>query len=173
MSPKKLLACLLIGAQLGVVTPAFADPVTLPDAPKPAPGEIDVGAAVSPMKKGQPAPFTGVLLSPKAVASVIAELHSVQDRVKLEVDHANAVAAAQCDFKVSETTTRLEADKKVIQAQADEQAKRIAALNDALKKEEDSRPNTPLWVGLGIGGGFVAGVAVSVLAVYAVNKASK
>lgn len=169
MSLKKLLSCVLVGAQLCVTVPVFAD-TTLPDAPSPVPGEVDVGAAISPMKKGQVAPFTGVLLSPKAIASVVAEISSVQDRVKVEVDHANALSTAQCDFKVAETTNRLETDKKFIQAQADEQAKQVAILNDQLKKEESSRTNTPLWVSLGITGGFIVGVAATVVSVFAVNK---
>lgn len=177
MRPKQLLVTLFIGVQMSTAFPVFAqDPiptVTLPQPPVPAPGEPDVGAAISPMKKGNIAPFTGILLSPKAAATIIANLNALQEQIKVEVDHARAEEQAKCDFRVSETTTRLETDKKILRAQVDEQGKRIVIITDQLKKEETSRPNTSLWVGVGTGVGFVLGVAATVLTVYAVNQASK
>lgn len=179
MRPKQLLATLLIGAQMSMAVPAFAqDPsptvtVTLPQPPAPAPGEPDVGAAISPMKKGQIAPFTGILLSPKATATIIANLNALQEQIKIEVDHARAEEQAKCDFRVSETTTHLEADKKILQAQVDDRGKQITILTDQLKKEEANRPNTPLWVGLGTGAGLIIGVGLSALTVYAIGHASK
>ncbi len=125
------------------------------------------------MRKGQIAPFTGVLLSPRALATVVAELNAIQDRIKIEVDLAVGIAEAQCDFEVAETENRLGTDKRILQAQLNENQKRIAILNEQLKKEEDNRTNAPLWIGLGVGGGFVAGVAVTVLVAFAVNSASK
>lgn len=170
---KRIIASLLIAAQLAVVAPAFADPPTLPQPPPPVPGEVDVGAAISPMKKGQVAPFTGILLSPKATATIIAQLNTMQDQIKIEVDHARAEEKARCDFRVAETENRLETDKKILQAQVDEKTKTNALLTDQLKKAEESRPNLPLWVGLGTGVGLVVGVGVSALAVYATSHASK
>lgn len=175
---KKLLAPLLILSHLTAVAPSWADPVTLPSTitlPEQAPvkGEPDVGAAISPLKKGQVAPFSGVLLSPRATATIIAQINSVTDRIKLEVDHARAEAAAHCEYEVSELKTHAEADTKVLQAQLDERDKRLTILNEQLKQEESNRTNTPLWVGLGTGAGVVVGIATTVLAVYAVNRASK
>lgn len=170
---KKIIASLLIAAQFAVAVPAFAQQATIPDPPPPVPGEIDVGAAISPMKKGQIAPFTGVLLSPKATATIIAQLNTLQDQIKIEVDHARAEEKAKCDFRVNETTNRLETDKKILQAQVDEKGKQVVILNDALKQAEANRPNTPLWVGLGTGAGLVVGIGLTVLTVYAVNQASK
>jgi hypothetical protein len=179
MNPKKLIASLLIGAQLVVAAPVYAqDPppvgtVTLPEAPKPAPGEPDVGAAISPMKKGQVAPFTGILLSPKATATIVAQLNTLQEQIKIEVDHARAEEKAKCDFQVAETRTHLEADKKVLQAQVDSRDKQINILNGVIKQHEENRPNTSLWVGLGTGLGFVVGAGLTVLTVYVVNQAQK
>lgn len=176
---KKLIASLLIGAQLAVAFPVYAqDPpppgtIALPDAPKPAPGEPDVGAAISPMKKGQVAPFTGILLSPKATATIIAQLNTLQEQIKIEVDHARAEEKAKCDFRVAEVQTTAEADRKVLQAQVDARNKEINILNGVIKQHEENKPNTPLWVGLGTGLGFVVGAGLTVLTVYAVNQAQK
>lgn len=166
---KKFIASLLIATQMCVVAPAFADPPTLPSIPDPVPGEVDVGTAISPMKKGRIAPFTGILLSPKATATIIAELNSFNDRIKLEVDHARAEEKALCEFRVAEQKTNCDADKKVLQAQIDARKKEVDALNEALKKERDSRPNTVLWTGLGFG----AGLITTVLTVFAVSQAVK
>ncbi len=164
---------MLVGVQLGIALPAFADPLTIPAGPPLVQGEKDPGAAISPMNKGQIAPFTGVLLSSKAVASVIAEIHANQEQIKIEVDRALGLAAAHCTYMVAETTNRLETDKKIIQAQVDEQAKENSVLAAQLKTAEANKPNMPVWVGLSIGGGFVVGVAATILVVYGVNQASK
>lgn len=170
---KRFIASLLIAGQLAAAAPAFADPITLPAPPPPVAGEVDVGAAISPMKKGQIAPFTGILLSPKATATIIAQLNSIQDQIKIEVDHARAEEAAKCQYKVDETTNRLETDKKILQAQVDDKGKQVNILTEKLKQEEANRPNTPLWVGLGAGAGVVVGIGISVLAVWATSHASK
>lgn len=156
-----------------LATPAFADPLVLPPAPPPIPGEVDVGAAISPMKKGQVAPFTGVLLSPKALATIVVQLNSLQEQINIEVDHAKAEAKARCDFSVAETTNRLETDKKVLQAQVDSRNQQVNILNDVIKKQEENRPNTPLWVGVGGVVGLVVGVGLSALTVYAVGQSAK
>lgn len=176
---KKFIAPLLIGMQFVVAFPVYAqDPrpagtITLPDAPKPAPGEPDVGAAISPMKKGQVAPFTGILLSPKATATIIAQLNTLQEQIKIEVNHVRAEEKARCDFRVAEIKTTTDADRKVLQAQLDARNKEINVLNGVIKQHEENKPNTPLWVGLGTGLGFVVGAGLTVLTVYAVNQTPK
>ena len=96
---KRLLSLILCFALLfGTSRPALADNgITFPEVPVVA-GEPDVGAAVSPMKKGDKAPFSGVLLSPRAVATIIAQIHATTDQIKIEVDKAKAESKAQCDF---------------------------------------------------------------------------
>lgn len=177
---KKFIASLLIGAQFSIALPAFAqDPVpvkatiTLPAVPAPVPGEKDVGAAISPMKKGQVAPFTGIELSAAATATIIAQLNSIQDQVKIEVDHARSEEQAKCTFNVSEVTTHLTADKKVLQAQVDDQTTQIAVLTAQLKKEEVATPSRTTWFMIGGTVGAVVGVGLSALTVYAIHQSSK
>ena len=148
---------------------ASADGITLPPAPQPIPGETDVGAAISPMKKGQVAPYTGVLLSPKATAIIITQLNSFDEQVKIEVDKAKAESKAQCDFALAEQKNQLETDKKVLQASVDEKLKRINALEQRVKDAESSRPNTLMWAGLGFG----TGIVLTVLTTYAVTQVTR
>ena len=158
---KKFFTSLLIGSMISMSVPAFADPPSIPDAPSLVEGEKDVGAAISPMKKGQTAPFTGVLLSPKAVATVTVELQSIAEKVKIEVSRATDEATARCDARVNEEKIKAEAGVKILNAQLESRLAENKILTDRLEKEEKSKPNLMLWTG----GGVVVGVALTVLVV--------
>ena len=132
--------------------------ITLPDPPKPQAGEPDIGAAISPLRWGQTAPFTGILLSPEATATVIAEINANPKLVKLEVEKERKVQQAQCEAEKEHIRITLGADKKILQAQLDARRKEIEILTDRLEKVEDSQPNMLLWVG----GSFLGGVLVTV-----------
>lgn len=187
MNTKRLTASLLLLLQLGSPTIALADPPKLQTSSDVvtaaakgeqtsraiAQDEPDVGAVISPLRKGQAAPYTGTLFSPRAAASIITQIDSQRKQIIIEIEHARGDEKAKCAFQLSETTTRNDADKKVSLAKLEEQNKRITILSDQLKQEEKNRSNTSLWVGLGVGGGFVVGAGLTVLTVYAVNLATK
>lgn len=167
---KRVVSTCLIGAQLAVCVPAFADPPT--DTTTSGVVVVDKNdsvPAVTPMKKGQTAPYTGVLLSPRGLATIVATVDTANEKTKIEVDKATGQAQAQCTFKVSEAQAKNEADQKILQAQLTEKLAEIDMLTNLVKKEQASRPNTTLWTGVGFGGG----VLVTVLTVFAVSKASK
>ena len=170
---KKLIATLLIIAQLTFSFNVCAEPTLIPDAPQPVQGEIDVGAAISPMKKNQIAPFTGVLMSPKAVATLIAEFNNLPAKLKLETDKARAEEKAKLDFSVSEVTIRSTADKKILEAQLEERDKRIVVLTDQVSRTSQNGSNTATWVSVGTGVGFILGIVLTTATVFAVNKAAK
>jgi hypothetical protein len=168
MNIKKLTALTLLFLQLSSPAIAFADPpkITISE-------ESDIGAIISPLKKGQISPYTGTLFSPRAAASVITQIDSQSRQIIIEIEHTRKEEKAKCAFQLSEVTTLNDADKKISFAKLEEQNKRIIILTEQLKKEEKNHSNSSLWLGIGIGGGFVAGVGVTVLTVYAVNLASK
>lgn len=166
---KNLLAILIAIVIATFTMGANAQEFTLPDI-KPVPGEVDVGTAISPMKKHQVAPFSGVLLSPKAVATIIAQLATNEALIKVETDRVKAEESARCTYSVNEVKTTLEADKRIVAAQLVERDRRINVLNDLVKEQQDNETNTPFWVGLGTGVGFAAGVGITVLTVFAVNQ---
>lgn len=169
---KKIIASLLLASQLSLASTAIADDaVSIPAPPPPVSGEIDVGAAISPMKKGQVAPFTGVLLSPKALATIVVQLNTVPDQIKIEVDKTKAEDKANCDFNVAETKNRLETDKKILQAEVDSANKRVNILSDIVKQQEASKSNNGLTTGLVGVGGVLVGIGATVLAVFALGAA--
>ena len=171
MNVKKLVSSILLCTI--VLSPALASAddfkITLPSPPALQPGEKDVGAAISPLKKGQAAPFTGVELSPLAVATIISELNSFADKIKIETDRARAEEQAKCDFKVSETQAKATADLKISQAQLINSKNQVNILNDQVAKLEKDKPNMPFWMGLSGLAGLLVGVGASVLTVFAVG----
>lgn len=142
--------------------------ITLPAAPDRVPGEPDIGPAISPMKWGQKAPFTGVLLSPIAIATIIAELNAVDKLVAIELERERRTQEAETEFRVEQVRIVLEADKKILLARAEAREEETKLLNERLKKAEDNTTNTALW----LGGGFVSGVLVTVLTTFAVSYAT-
>lgn len=155
---------------LAIVTittvPVYADDVVLPAVPALTKNEPDVGEALSPMQRGQVAPFTGVLLSPKAVASIMAQTRTANDKLKLEVETARAEERAHCEFRLSEVKTILEADKKILQAQVDEKTRRITILEETLKKNETSSTEILGWSALSFG----LGVGLTILTTFAIGQ---
>jgi hypothetical protein len=156
-----LLLAMLFTSVARAEKPAFPSVELLP-------GEPDIGAAISPMKKGQVAPFTGVLLSPKAVATIVAELNSFDDRIKIEIDKVHGEEKAQCEYAVNDVKIKADADAKIAQAKFEENEKRIKVLEDTIKEQQASSSDPLLYGGLGFG----LGVAATVLIVYATARAS-
>ena len=115
-------------------------------------GEIDPGEALSPMKRDQRAPFTGVLLSPKAVAKITVDLKSIDDKVKLEVRQATETQVAICLREKNEINIKADADKSILEASVQEKLRTIKLYEEQLKKESGKpNPGTVLGIGVAIG----------------------
>lgn len=129
--------------------------LTLPPIPEVPKNEPNVGEAVSPMKRGQTAPFTGLLLSPAAVAKIIADIESKNDEIQLEVEKATAEQSAHHEYEKSIMKIRSESDSKIFTIRIDGQQKEIDRLDAQLKQERESRPNVFAWTALGLGAGVL------------------
>jgi len=157
---KRFISTLLVTTMLVSSGHAWADdPVVGPPLPPPV---------VAPLTKGQPAPFTGVLLSPEAVAHVVAQQDAVAEHESMAIKHQSDLDAIQLKFQVDQLTTTCTTDKNILQAQVDDGKKQVQILNDQLKKTTGGPPAS-LW--LGIGG--VGGVVVTLLTVFAVSRTTK
>jgi LPS O-antigen subunit length determinant protein (WzzB/FepE family) len=143
-------------------------PISLPKIEAPA-EEKDVGPAISPMRKGQKAPFTGVLLSPEATSTVIVEYQDRKRAIDLEVNRTRDLEREDCRKQNTDAQIKNEEQKKVQQVRLDESLDTIKKLEAEIEKEKNDRPSRAFWAGLGAAGGVVA----TVLVVFAVNKASK
>ena len=152
---KRIVSCLLVASMLASAAPAAADDTVTPP-------------TVTPLQKGQPAPYTGVLLSPEAVAQTVAEKETAKKAVELAVQHQADLDAVQKKFELDQLTSTCTADKKIMQAQMDYNLKQIQILDEQLKKQTGG-PSPMVWVGLGALGGAVLTVAT----VFAVSQATK
>jgi hypothetical protein len=137
-----------------------------PETPK---TEKDVGAALSPMRKGQFSPFTGVLISPLAVATLIAELRAKDEETKIEVDRAKGELEANFVYEKRVLENQCAADKKIVLADVQSKKEQISSLDSALRTELETRPNPAFWMILGIATGVVA-TAATATAVFAATN---
>lgn len=156
---KRFVSSLLILSVMATAMPVWADPISS-DQARPT---------VAPLQKGQPAPFTGVLLSPEAVARVIAESDSANKALKLAVQHQADLDASQLKFQVDTLTTTCTADKSILQAQVDDGKRTVIVLNDQLKSNT-SGPPAGVWFGLGAATGVVLTAVTAVVIVKLTSK---
>ena len=127
--------------------------------------EKDPGAAISPMRKGQVASFTGLLLSPAAIASIIVDYKDAEAKTAIEVEKAVGNITAKHDFDTKEAAAAATADKKIMQADIDQKLARIKSLESAAVDP----PSRTLWAGLGA----IGGAAFAILTVFVVAQVTK
>lgn len=123
---------------------------------------------ITTVQKGAPAPFTGVLLTPEAVAKVIAEAKDCPKRIEVETAKARGEEKARADKAVADVQADAKRDKTVLQAGIDTRDGMIKDLTVRLEKSEHARSNTWLFAG----GGVVAGAALVIVTVFAVGAAN-
>lgn len=131
-----------------------------------SPAFADDAAIVSPVHQGQLAPWTGVLLSPTAVAKIVAQHDADRSVLQLELQRQKDVDAARAAFDLTSARTTCLADKAVGQAQLDALQKQNKALQDQLKGTQGGLPPS-VWAGIGGLGGLIVGVIVTVVVVKA------
>lgn len=126
---------------------------------------------VTPIKRYQASPMTGVVLSPGAVGWLVAELNSVDDKVKVEVEKTKQEEQANTKLKVEQEKIKQEADKKVLQSRLNQTESKITALEKELKnkKANTTTNNNNLLLGVGFG----AGILTTVLVTYLVTQSTK
>lgn len=120
---------------------------------------------ITPMRKGQAAPYTGVLFSPEAAAGVITEISSTPEKIRIETEAAVKTAEAKKDFKINELTSQCRTDKEVLQADIDSLKRKNELLLSDIEKLQKDAPNKPLIFGAGV----VGGIALTLATVFAVS----
>jgi multidrug resistance efflux pump len=128
----------------------------------------DETSIITPITKGSPAPYTGVLLSPEAVAKIVVETQNCQKKIDVETENARAVQKAIDEKMLADVRADLERDIKILQAKVNSRDQQIKSLTEALAKSERAKSNTWLFAG----GGVLAGVAITVGTVLAVGLAN-
>jgi hypothetical protein len=179
MNIKKIISILVLATALPNLAMAQDVPSPEPDQIKKnmwvlpqtnlQPGEKDPGPVLAPMKLGQRAPFSGVLLSPSAVANVIVEFETFEERLHIEVIRAVSEERAAGDKRLSDASAGCVADKKELQANLHASKRESDLYKKELKNTIDSQPNPYIWAGLGA----LGGAAFTLLTVFAVTQVTK
>ncbi len=144
--------------------------LTFPEIPEIPESEPDVGEAISPMKKWQRAPFTGLLLSPGAIASIMYDLQDKEDLIAIEVNKATKKLNLLHSHEISILKIRSESDSKINKLRIEEQNKEIEKLDLQIKKERESRPDPLLWASIGAGAGVILTTLTAAIIVSVSNK---
>lgn len=167
---KRIIATLTTVAFVATAVPAWADP---PKATTPPPATTASTTAptpppvIIPLNKGQPSPLTGVLFSPEAVASVIAQHDTAAAAAQLAVQHQLEIDTAAQTYALATQQTTNDADKKVLGAQILDLNNQNKILQDQLKKNTGG-PGAGVWIGIGV----VGGVALTCLTAFAITRAT-
>ena len=123
---------------------------------------------VAAIKKGQTAPFDGILLDKKAEATMAAKRESAVKICEIDKNYTIKKLKAECDFDKRLLTIEKESEKKKHDGLMDLKNAEVKRLEEALKKSQ--KPDySKLW----FVGGFVAGVGLSIGIFYAAAQASK
>lgn len=142
--------------------------VQLPTVETPA-GEVDPGEAISPMKINQRAPFSGVLLSPKAIASLVAKINFIDDRISAASAESKELAEEVCRTEKTNIKIRTDADSAILQARIDDNERVLKLYEDNTKKLQESQSDPVLMLGLGAAGGAIVTLAAALALSYAVK----
>lgn len=136
----------------------------LPEAPK---SEKDLGAAISPLRKFQASPFTGVLLSPLAAITLLTDLKARDEELKIEIDKAKKEAEAKYAYEKTIIQNECKTDKDVLNARIESNVTQVKSLEKILKEEIESRPDPLIWGVIGLAIGVVTATATSSIVVAA------
>ena len=123
---------------------------------------------VSVLKKGQKAPFNGILFDKQAEATITAKSESVVKICNLEKDYQKKSLEADCNLSTKTLSTQLSSEQAKHKALMKIKDGQVSRLTEALK--DSNKPDYHTWW---FSGGFVAGVALSLGIFYAAVQANK
>lgn len=165
----KFIVSLVLASFLLAPSVSVADPLGLPLAPPLQPNEQPVGEVISPLKQGQHASFTGLLLSPAAVAKIVVQLNNEQAQRDIEVKKAQDTQKALDQLVINDLNSQLAYLKTTTDAEVKSRDEQIKTITKKLQDVENNKSNPMLWAGLGT----VGGVVLSVVTIFAVSHATR
>lgn len=125
---------------------------------------------VAPLAKGKRAPFTGLLLTPRASAEVITKIDSFDSLISLEVKRAKDELNAKHDFEIKELKSSFKADKEIFATDIDRLKKQLKDCESIVHIETPEEPPSRItWAGIG----FLGGIVATSLAIFTVQSMTK
>jgi uncharacterized protein (DUF927 family) len=123
---------------------------------------------IAAIKKGQKAPYNGILLDKKAEATITAKRESAVKICEIDKNYTIKKLKTECNFNKRLLTIEKDSDKKRynnLMALKNAEVKRLETTLKKLQKPDYSK----LW----FVGGFVAGVSLSIGIFYTAAQASR
>ena len=114
-------------------------------------GEKDPGNVLTVVRKDFLVPFTGILLSPRASAELIARMDTMRKQADLAVEKAREEQRIRDEAEIKGLQVELAAEKKSEEERLKIRDTRISDLQQQLAKAQADRPNPVTWTLVGAG----------------------
>lgn len=139
--------------------PAYASPWTFTSM-SPSSEDVSLGAIgqVSPMKKGEKAPFDGVLLDAAAAAKIIVDKQEAKRQCEIEIEKEVNLTKAKFTLDLENMRASRDALKKELDARIALKEDHIQFLEKEAIRNAKKASNTKWW----LIGGIAIGIALSV-----------
>lgn len=125
----------------------------------------DEEPAITDIREGQTAPFTGTLLNPAAVAQMLAEQEANQTECELRIQYAEDRQQAMCSLSLDSTVASLEALQERYNSIMEIKNDEIERLTE-IALEADNGDYSHWW----FTGGIVIGVAATIGIAFAISE---
>jgi len=112
--------------------------------------------AVSSLKKGQKAPFKGILFTPSAAATMKTEIEMAPKRCEIEKERELGLQEANLSLKVSNAEAKAiaaEKREKEIRKIKDDHIKSL--INDLERAKKSTKVPAAAWIAIGVLGGIL------------------
>ena len=119
------------------------------------------------VQQGQPAPFSGTLLKPEAMATIFATHDAQIAQCKADSVHEIEKQGIKCELEIQKIEYDFNSYKIVSESIIAEKDKELDKAYELLKTQPQNK--TPMWIGVG----FVGGLATSIGMIYLYEEITK
>lgn len=128
---------------------------------------------VTPVKKGDKAPFAGVLFNVDAAAKVKVDIEHAREQCKIEVEKEKDLEKAKKELELAKMKAAEEAAKKELALTLALKNDQINFLNQTIERQNEKLTKNKNRDGLYLGLGVLGGILLTVGAGFALGQASK
>ena len=118
------------------------------------------------LNKNEKAPFTGTLLSPDAVAKILASDQISQEQCKIETEKQVALVGAQAKYDLAIESAKTQSCKDVL-------SQTIKLNDNYIKDLEKEVTNVRTRTNLSFIGGVLSGIGITVVSAWAISKVAE
>jgi hypothetical protein len=157
---QKLFSVLLSLALILLAVPAQASPWTTSLIAPPPNDDISLGSAgaISPLKKGDKAPFDGVLLDSVATAKLMVNQQQSEAQCQIEIEKEVSIAEAKLQLDLANLKAENQSLQKEIKVRIDLKNEHIKFLETEAAKNVQKANNGKWW----LVGGVAIGIALTI-----------